>query len=70
MKITRTSAITNITRTRDIPVNPEDMTKYISYDMSLEEAMPYLSDADKEFILSGITKEEWEHVFKLDMEDS
>ena len=63
MRITRKSAISGIERTRDIPVNPED---YITWDKgyaNIGEAMPYLSDSDKEFILSGILPGEWETVF-------
>lgn len=63
MRITRKSAISGIERTRDIPVNPED---YITWDRgyaNISEAMPYLSDADREFILSGIMPGEWENVF-------
>lgn len=68
MKITRTSVITNITRTRDIPLNPEDMVMWTSYDMSIEEAMPYLSDDDKQFILSGIIPCEWDGAFAEDLQ--
>lgn len=62
MRITRKSAISGIERTRDIPVNPED---YIIWDRgyaNLNDIMPYLSDNDREFILSGITPEEWKNL--------
>jgi hypothetical protein len=63
MLITRQSAISNITRTLDIPVNPEDYMLWQSGLASIQEAMPYLTDAHREYILSGITPEEWAGAF-------
>jgi hypothetical protein len=63
MRITRKSVITGIERTRDIPVNPEDYISWQKYDMSIQDAMPYLSDSDREFILTGITSQEWNDAF-------
>lgn len=62
MKITRTSVISGITRTFDIPVDPEDMAAYKN-GTNIQYAMPYLSDNDREFILSGITPDEWDAAF-------
>lgn len=70
MLIHRKSVISGIERTRNIPVNPED---YISWEKgygNVSDLMPYLNDADREFILSGITSREWEHAFrKAEIED-
>lgn len=63
MRITRKSVITGIERTRDIPVNPEDYIAWQKYDMSIQDAMPYLSYSDREFILTGITSQEWDAAF-------
>ena len=63
MKITRKSILSGIERVKDIPVNPED---YISWEkgfVNIEDAMPYLNDQDREFILSGITQKEWNDAF-------
>lgn len=60
MRITRKSVISGIERTRDIPVNPEDFITWDKGYASIHDAMPYLSDADREFILSGIMPGEWE----------
>jgi len=62
MRIKRTSVISGIERTRDIPVNPEDWVQYQMGYVSIEEAMPYLSNEDKEFIISGIVEKEWENI--------
>ena len=66
MLIRRISAISGVTRTRDIPVNPEDMMLWSQGGVNIQDAMPYLNDSDREFILSGITDEEWDDAFADD----
>ena len=63
MRITRKSIISGIERTRDIPVNPEDFITWEKGYGSIQELMPYLSDSDREFILSGITPSEWKTIW-------
>lgn len=63
MKIRRKSVISGIERVKDIPVNPEDWVKYNLGYLSIEDAMPYLNDEDVEFIISGITQDEWKDAF-------
>ncbi len=63
MYIKRKSVISGIERTRSIPVNPEEYMAWQSGLGSIQDLMPYLSDADREFILSGITSEEWDEMF-------
>lgn len=70
MYIKRKSVISGIERTRSIPVNPDD---YISWQAglgSVQDLMPYLSGNDREFILSGITPEEWDEAFAENEEDA
>ena len=59
MIVTRKSAITGKVRTRNISVRPEDLALYESGAISIADAMPYLDSADREFILCGITRNEW-----------
>lgn len=63
MRITRKSVISGIERTRDIPVNPEDFITWDKGYGNLQDLMPYLTDSDREFILSGIVPGEWEKAF-------
>lgn len=63
MHITRESAITGIKHTRSIPANPDDMLAWKAGLGSIEDLMPYLNDVDREFLLSGITPEEWDEAF-------
>lgn len=69
MLIKRTSAISGIERSRDIPVNPDDFIAWEAGYGSIQDLMPYLSDSDREFILSGIVPTEWDQLFSS-MEES
>ena len=63
MKITRTSMATGITRTRDLPVTPEQMADWENGAL-IQKAMPNLSAGDREFVMTGITDDEWDNLFK------
>jgi hypothetical protein len=59
MQITRTSILTGITRTLDIPVTPLELACY-SAGALVQDAFPSLSPDEREFIKTGITSEEWD----------
>ena len=63
MWIKRKSVISGIERTRSVPVNPDDYFAWQAGIASIQEVMPYLNDDDREFILSGITSDEWDEMF-------
>lgn len=62
MLITRTSMFTGKTTTLDIPVTQEQLDNW-NKGMMIQNAMPNLTADDREFIKTGITKEEWEETF-------
>ena len=62
MLIQRTSRISGITRTKDIDCTKEQYIDWLS-GANIQDAMPHLSDDDREFLLTGITKEEWDSMF-------
>lgn len=68
MWIKRKSVITGIERTLSIPVNPDDYISWMNGMGNIQDLMPYLTDSHREFILSGITDEEWDEMF-LEEED-
>jgi hypothetical protein len=70
MYISRKSVISGISRTLYIPVNPEDYLAWKAGIGSVQEIMPYLNDSDREFILSGITADEWDEAFSESYEDA
>lgn len=65
MKITRKSQLSGIERTLDIDVTPEQIAAW-EQGALIQYAMPNVSLEDREFILSGITKEEWNKFFMDD----
>ena len=69
MKITMTSILSGKTTTRDIDVEPEQVKAWQN-GMLIQDAMPELSPTDREFIMSGITQEEWEGLYPDELEDA
>jgi hypothetical protein len=68
--IKRRSVLTGIERTRDIPVDPNDIAAWEAGLGNVQDLMPYLNDSDREFILSGITDAEWDGMFSLHLEEN
>jgi len=60
MQITRTSILTGITRTMDISVTLEQLQRYEMGEQPIQRLMPNLDDNQREFIMTGITEEEWD----------
>lgn len=63
MLITRTSQATGVTRTLDLPVTPEQVAAFESGSGLIQDIFPDLSSSDREFILSGMTEQEWSDIF-------
>lgn len=68
MKITRLSPFSGKTHTLDIPISQEQMDQYKSGNGHIQDIMPHLDPDQREFIMTGITKEEWDIEF-ADEED-
>ena len=60
MKITRQSMTTGVTRTREIDVTLDQMNAYYVEGKLVQDAFPHLSPSDREFIMTGMTDEDWE----------
>ena len=63
LKITRKSMFTDVTRTIDLPITEEQLTLW-EEGMLIQKAMPNLSPDQREFIMTGVTSEEWNEAFK------
>ena len=68
MKITKTSVLTNITRTKEINITLEELHRWKSGEL-IQNVVPYLSTYDREFLINGTTKEEWDKFFTEDNEE-
>jgi hypothetical protein len=66
--ITRISPITGETRTREIMCSEAD---YLAWEAGalIQNVMGYLSPADREFIISGCTQEDWDTLLSEETED-
>jgi hypothetical protein len=65
MMITRTSPFTGVTRTKDILVTEDQLARWQRGER-IQNVMPYLSASDREFIMTGITDDEWNNAFGED----
>jgi len=67
MKITKVSQISGKEHTIEIPMDEDAFNKAIiawHNGAYIQDAFPMLSAAQREFIMTGITEEEWDETFK------
>ena len=70
MQITRTSIFSGIKRTLEIDISEEQYQNWSSGGDLLQNCAPHLSADDREFIMTGVTPEEWGEAFGDDEDDS
>lgn len=68
MEITRHSTLTGKVNTMDLNVTEDQIIKF-NYGMLVQEAFPQLTPGEREFILNGITPEEWTMMFGDGIDD-
>jgi len=59
MRITRRSPFSGDLNSRLIPVTQEQLDKWHKGEL-IQDAMPNLTASEREFIMTGITDEEWD----------
>ena len=65
MQVTRVSGFTGVERTLEIDCTPTQIYDWQN-GMVIQQAMPQLSADDREFIMTGVTAEEWGETFGED----
>lgn len=65
MQITRKSIVTGKVHTVDLPINEYQLARYEGGALA-QDAFPELDADGREFIISGITPEEWTATFPED----
>ncbi len=65
MLITRRSQATGKVRTMDLPVTEEQLKRWESGELA-QLAFPQLNANQREFIMTGVTQEEWDEMFGED----
>ena len=64
IQVTRQSAITRKINTMELPITQEHLDIYETVgDILIQDAFPNLNEEQREFILSGITPQEWNDTF-------
>ena len=66
MKIMRISMLSGEVNEMDLDITPAQLESYELFGVLLQDAFPNLSPAEREFIKTGITPEEWDDTFGED----
>jgi hypothetical protein len=67
MRIKRKSRITGKVHEMNLNINQEHLDRW-NNGMPIQQAMPHLSADEREFLMTGITPEEWREHFGSDDE--
>lgn len=67
MQIHRVSLLSGKSHVMDLPVTVDQLNQF-DHGMHVQNAFPHLTPDQREFILSGITPEEWDEM-KLDEDE-
>lgn len=62
MQVTKKSALTSKTHTLEIDITEEQWNRWKGGEM-IQNVAPHLSVDDREYLISGATKEEWDEFF-------
>jgi hypothetical protein len=68
MLISRTSPVSGKTVTRDLDVTQEQLDEWKAGGL-IQNVFPKLSEGDREFLLTGMTEEEWDSLFDNEQDD-
>lgn len=68
MMITMKSQMSGVTRTVDIDMTQDQYDNWLYGTDLIQDALPHLSDSDREFLMTGIVDEEWDSLM-VDYDD-
>ena len=68
MEVTRTSRLTGVTRTIDLPITEEQLIDF-GRGARVQDALWNLSAEQREFFMTGITEDEWQKFIVVHDED-
>lgn len=69
MQITKVSPLTGRENTLDIPVSEEQLARWRLGEGPIQNIMPELTPDQREFLMTGYTKEDWATMFPPEDED-
>jgi hypothetical protein len=68
MIITRRSPVTGNINNLDLPITQEELDMWKAGSL-IQNVFPYLSDDEREFLMTGLMPDDWEHLFPNRDED-
>lgn len=68
MKVIRRSSLSGKMHTMDLPITQEEITRWEAGEL-VQNVFPYLTPFQREFLMTGVTEEEWENTFQLPQGD-
>lgn len=60
LRVTRRSTFTRQVHVMDLPITADEWRRYRAGDLLIQDALPDLSNAEREFLLTGTTQAEWD----------
>lgn len=64
MIVTKKSPLTGKVHSMDLAITPEQLAAYEASNQLIQEAFPHLTAEEREFLMTGLTPEEWDEAFK------
>jgi len=62
LTVVRTSPFSGNVNSREVDITPEMYDRWLAGEL-IQNVMPHISADDREFIMTGITPEEWDNAF-------
>lgn len=69
LRVTRRSTFTRQVHTRDLVITAEEWERYQRGTALIQDALPSLTNPEREFLLTGTTQAEWEAAFAASDEE-
>ena len=62
VRVTKTSILSGLAHSMDLPVRQGQIDRWLGGEL-IQDVMPHLSLDQREFLMSGITPDEWDEAF-------
>jgi len=69
MKVTKQSQISGVVRTMELDITAQQLWNYEMGLGLIQDVFPNLNSSEREFLMTGVTDEEWNSVFGEQEED-
>lgn len=69
LRVTRKSSFTGKIHSLDLAISEADWARYRSGKLLIQDALPDITDPEREFLLTGTTQAEWQSAFADDEEE-